>query len=102
MYDASRVLDIQQRHFDEVERQEVKWGVQTHPDGCTSEIFGKLETAFRELTDLADEAGELTWALIMLEEVYEALATDNVQDRLDEIDQIAAVATSWARDIETR
>ncbi|MCC2030633.1 hypothetical protein [Microbacterium allomyrinae] len=59
------------------------------------------ETAKRS-TDTASREGRLTWAHILLEEVFEAFAESDRGRLRAELVQVAAVAVKWARMIDAR
>lgn len=102
MYRPDVILELQEDAFYEVERQQELWGVQEHPDGTGSDEFKELADQARVACDTTHEAGEGTWATILLEEIYEALAEDDVQRLLVELTQAQAVILSWQRAIRTR
>ncbi|KZM78434.1 hypothetical protein A0J59_13720 [Cellulosimicrobium sp. I38E] len=96
-------------------RQDVKWGVQNHPDGTGPgthpllALVGSiapgaawLAARATSLTDTAANAGTLTWRHILLEEVFEALAEDDPERLRAELVQVAAVAQQWAEAIDRR
>lgn len=101
----------------ECARQDAKWGEQNHPNGTGPEaqvILGRhivteamvgevLARIFKERTDErfageGDRPG--TWADILLEEVFEALAEDDPERLQNELIQVAAVAVQWAAAID--
>ena len=103
-------------------KQLEKWGVQNHADGTGGEtmIFGRrfAHTA-RDLKALNDyrasgkgvefdvitgeaSACKPAWSLILLEEVYEAVESDDVKSLRAELIQVAAVAASWIEAIDRR
>lgn len=85
----------------EMSRQIDQWGEQSHPDGTSIEYHLQAKT-WKDINDSSAEHGDLTWAGILSEEFYEALAeTDPVKLRT-ELLQVAAVAGSWVKDIDTR
>lgn len=88
--------------------QDAKWGEQNHPDGTGQDAtllgrrFSDLAVMLRSACQLAGREGRDTWALIALEEVFEAMAeTDPVKLR-GEIIQAAAVFAAWAEAIDRR
>lgn len=101
-------------------RQEAKWGEQNHPDGTgdgaaflrgsavpkpherVAVTMGTLAFAARGVTDGAASRGEVTWADILLEEVFEALAEDDPARVRAELVQVAAVAAQWVSAIDRR
>lgn len=84
--------------------QDAKWGSGRHQtDGTGEEFFSRdLSDSVRRLTELKFEAGQGTWADILLEEVYEALCERNPRKLKAELIQVAAVCAAWVVDIETR
>jgi hypothetical protein len=104
-------------------RQDAKWGEQNHPDGTgksslplhrilhdgpVSEINGSRHYALglslmaKQATDRAAERGVVSWADILLEEVFEALAESDTRKLRVELIQVAAVASQWAEAIDRR
>ena len=103
-------------------RQDQKWGEQNHPDGTGpdssplgrirqihadgkghSKLFAHGMAAMaKQATDEAAEAGTLTFADILLEEVFEALAESDPAKLRTELIQTAAVATQWVEAIDRR
>lgn len=101
-------------------RQDAKWGEQNHPDGTgpgtATEAFGitmpytrfdfwsfpELCEHFREFcqANFAQQRG--TWADVLLEEVFEALAEDDPALLRAELVQVAAVAAAWVEAIDRR
>ena len=92
---ASKALfDVQM----ERRRQDMKWGVQNHPDG-TSEYYRAYADEARED---CKRLNPVDWTAILLEETYEALSeTDPIKLRAELI-QVAAVAVAWAEAIDRR
>lgn len=80
-------------------RQDEKWGEQNHPMGTSSddELFA---AAARARTNVATKNGSLTWALILEEETWEALAEEDESKLREELIQVAAVATAWIECID--
>lgn len=103
----SSVLDQSPTHRvlaainDEREAQNAKWGEQNHPDG-TGPHYKAFADFQRELTDLADKTGVLTWKHILAEEFFEALAEEDEAKLRAELIQVAAVATAWVEAIDRR
>lgn len=107
-------------------RQNSKWGEQNHPDGTGPDVsplvgIGQAtpRSAFRDFvveiltaeqlalyatkaTDTNAHRGTVTWADILLEEVFEALAESNTLPLRTELIQVAAVATQWVEAIDRR
>jgi hypothetical protein len=99
--------------------QTAKWGEQNHPDGTGPQKTvldgiglrsGQMALArpgahslayFAKLTtDQRAEEGRVTWADILLEEVFEALAEADPVRLRKEIVQVAAVAVQWVEKID--
>jgi hypothetical protein len=85
--------------FEETERQYEKWGQQDHPvvskDDPTGIYLLGRTYAFLELAAKQRAAqGERSWALIHLEEVFEALAAPDRERQRAEWVQVAAVAAT--------
>jgi hypothetical protein len=87
---------------DEMDRQETLWGDESLlPDGTGSEQYANLAEHFRNEANKAHKEGRLTWQLILLEEVFEALAETDPVELGTELRQVAAVAVRWAAAKET-
>lgn len=96
----------------ERERQNAKWGEQNHPDGTGPthgltrpgwpNSYPQIANDIRNAVDHAATNGESTWSLILLEEVFEALAEEDPQRLRRELVQVAAVATQWVEAIDRR
>lgn len=102
-------------------RQDAKWGEQNHMDGTgpvSMPLYSSTATGIADDDDATyirdvmtgrtewrfsgdgDRPG--TWADILLEEVFEALAEAEPQRLYDELIQVAAVAQQWAEAIKRR
>lgn len=84
-------------------RQDAKWGEQNHPDG-TGGWWHEQTSAMlaREACQKAAADGTLTWAHVLREEVYEALAEHDPAKLRAELVQVAAVAVAWIEAIDQR
>lgn len=87
--------------LDERYRQLKKWGPQSHPDG-TGTAYGRHAALARQTCDSRFKNGVGTWADILLEEVYEALAESERKPLRDELVQVCAVALAWIQDLDER
>jgi hypothetical protein len=86
----------------EREAQHAAWGVQDQMrDGTGPQWTSLAETARREC-EHASEAGRLSWRHVLVEEVAEALAEDDVALLRRELVQVAAVAVQWIQAIDHR
>ena len=102
-------------------RQDIKWGEQNHRSGTGEQVpflpgrlvphpagshvlttMGTLAYLSREACQAANEEGGDTYAKIMLEEVFEAMAEDDEQRVRAELIQCAAVAVAWVEAIDRR
>ncbi|MFE4658123.1 hypothetical protein ACFRFJ_15740 [Streptomyces hydrogenans] len=88
----------------DIERQAqlAKWGEQKHPDGTGSPVQAAEADKARAGCQDAFARGEGTWMHVLVEEVFEALAEDDLVKLRAELVQVAAVAAAWIRDIDTR
>lgn len=122
IYNDGEVDGIVTEIFGECEKQLDKWDVQGHPDGTGPDAhvfgwkFGDMAERFKALNDhyasgkavlygLDDHKVSIAvphWSLILLEEVYEALAESDPAKLRAELIQVAAVAASWIENIDRR
>jgi len=98
----------------ERERQNAKWGEQNHPNGAAAgnvffaavmgrnKTYGNIEKYAKQTTDEHAAAGVVTFADILLEEVFEALAEEDPAKLRAELIQVAAVATQWVEAIDRK
>ena len=86
----------------ERERQDGKWGEQNHEDGIGGLYFTQLERDARRDYEYAAKDGAMTWALILREELYEALSAATTNDLETELTQVMAVAAAWREAIARR
>lgn len=88
--------------------QDGKWGEQNHPDGIGdgATLFGigfdRWAHVLREAVDRHAREHRTAWALILLEEVFEALAEDDPVKVRAELVQVAAIAAAWVEAIDRR
>lgn len=87
----------------ERQAQLAKWGDQRHSDGTGAEYYVGMADEAREDVErfLAEHSGP-EWALILLEEVYEALAESDPAKLRAELVQSAAVIAAWIADLDRR
>lgn len=88
----------------DVERQAqlAKWGDQRHNDGTGSEYRDKANNARQDVELFLAQHSGPEWAVILLEEVYEALAESDPVKLRAELVQAAAVIAAWISDIDRR
>ncbi len=88
---------------EERERQEIKWGPQSHPDGTANDQFHRAmrDRAIAACNKAAAD-GKVTWRDILTEESHEAYAETDLVRLRSELIQVAAVATAWIEDIDSR
>lgn len=85
----------------ERKRQDAKWGEQNHPDGTGSLYYRAMaQMAKAECQESPQINGEDRYSLILLEEVYEALAESDAAKLREELIQVAAVAVAWVEKID--
>ena len=80
--------------YDEINRQNSKWGEQNHPDGTQNPGDADLANYTRGETQTAFAEGWGTWRHILDEEVAEAYAETGAE-LSTELVQVAAVAVQW-------
>ncbi|MGP4084154.1 NUDIX hydrolase [Streptomyces sp. KR55] len=84
-------------------RQDAKFGEQNHPDGTgTTGYIAKARAAREKCQRDALSADGPLWSLVLLEEVYEALAEADPAQLRAELVQVAAVACAWIEAIDRR
>lgn len=86
----------------ERQAQLVQWGDQQHLDG-TGPAYTDAADKARAVAQEAATDSDASWDLILLEEVYEALAEQpNTPALRAELIQAAAVIIAWIEDIDRR
>jgi hypothetical protein len=91
-------------------RQEAKWGVQDMPDGTGPREVGPGQPYYystmaeiaKQACDVARDADDRRMSLVLLEEVFEALAEDDPDALAAELVQVAGVAVKWIQMIRRR
>lgn len=87
----------------EMDDQVTRWGEQNHPDGTRSDLVSRFfADSAKQACAEAVSRGQLTWRLILEEEVREAFAETDPSLLREELIQVAAVAASWAEAIDRR
>lgn len=79
----------------ERERQDAKWGVQSHPNGTGSEDYKRRAEEMRVACEEAFRIGRGSWGNILLEEVFEAMAESSTTRLREELVQVVAVGVAW-------
>lgn len=82
-----------------------RWGVQTHPSyHGESERRRYLERAnhYKQVWDAQKATDSISWAVVLLEEVFEALSEIDPEKRKYELIQVAAVALAECESIDLR
>ncbi|MGW0795150.1 NUDIX hydrolase [Streptomyces sp. NPDC002692] len=105
----TKLLGVFDRIAAERLAQDAQWGEQNHPDGTGGDdatLLGRSFAAYRDLVRRAckeaEARGEVTWALIDLEEDFEALAETDLTRLRAELVQSAAVKVAWIQAIDRR
>lgn len=89
--------------IDEERRNQIrKWGDQHHPDGTGRTVDIYLRDDAIHETQSAAARGEVTWAMILKEEVFEAFAERDPEHLRIELIQAGAVIAAWLADMDTR
>jgi len=77
-------------------RQDAKFGPdRDQPNGTGNPAFTWYADAAKAACDRGDDDGTVTWAEILVEETFEALAETDVDALRAELVQVAAVAVAW-------
>lgn len=94
------IVQVEEVFFDaygEMLAQNLKWGKQRHPGG-NHPRYKLLADAYREQCERHTEEGKLTWADILLEEIFEALSSETDEELETELTQCIAVIVQWKLD----
>lgn len=98
--------------YDEEERQNSKWGIQTHPlnsyhfypdwDMLRLSEHYEIPTISRaqQINDTLDGSGQITWASILQEEVSEAILSRDPKLMRTELIQVAALCVQMIKQID--
>jgi len=97
-HDLHTLAEVQR----EMERQIELWGVQHHPSGTGYALSASTLEFARDNFAKCQKIGLLTWHEILEEEVHEAYVETDPQKLRTELIQVAAVALSWVRDLDTK
>ena len=87
----------------EIVKQDEKWGQQDHPmNGGKIPERGRIShdgqaDVWKAINDARKTAGQLGWDGILLEESYEAAGARTVEEQIEELVQVAAVAVQAIR-----
>ncbi len=92
--------DVLDEVANEMTRQLMLWGEQNHASGTGSASYRADRQIYQKANEKAVKAGTLVWALILLEEVFEAVAEKDPEKLRTELTQVAAVACSWIQSID--
>lgn len=88
---------------DERERQDVKHGaIQDIPDGTGGKLFREQADYARAITDSRAAKGTVTWADVLREEFFEAMAESDPALLREELIQTAAVCVKWVEHIDRK
>lgn len=103
LLDSQATAHISREFRAERARQDSTWGQQNHPSfrpGRTPAFLqGQMDSA-RKLAEHHAANGTLTWDDILMEEVHEVRATDNLVDLRAELVQVMAVAGAWIESLD--
>jgi hypothetical protein len=86
--------DVLEDFAQERRAQFQQWGEQTIPFGTGDFIFGMMSDNYRAVCQDRTAEGTVTWADVLLEEVFEALAELDPLKLKDELIQVGAVVTA--------
>ncbi len=105
MFDDSRIeqdLHILADVQTEMERQISLFGVQSMPSGTGYAGSASALLFARDNFEKCLKNGMLTWHEVLEEEVHEAYAETDPRKLRTELIQVAAVALSWVRDLDSK
>lgn len=85
--------------LDERLRQDKKWGEQNYDPG-THKVWKHLADTAKQVCDENVKKKELTWLNILVEEIYEACAEEDVESLRIELIQVAAVACAFIESLD--
>lgn len=99
MINGVHTLNVLVEVAEERHAQDERWGEQNHPvhdhsDPTGIYLLGRRYADFERLAKLAFSRGARSWALIELEELFEALAAPTPERAREEFVQVAAVAVA--------
>lgn len=115
MSKAGHVARIFNQIVDEIDRQDEKWGDQTHIPSVDPYLLAirdrgvnlaehyeiPSESRAKMICQLAVERGEVTWGHIAVEEMAEIIgAMGDEKHRREELVQLAAVLVQWIHKID--
>lgn len=91
----------------ERDAQDIKWGEQNHPDtshGHRVHYNSHLQIAedWKFRNKHRAQQGTVAWDGILLEEAYEACGETDLERKVAELIQVAAVAVAWVEAIQRR
>lgn len=93
--------DVLEDLLGERDRQDLKFGEQSHNDGTGPQFVGLANSA-RNACDRAFDQGRGTWLHILREEFYEAASETDPDALRAELLQVAAVAVAWVQHLDRR
>ena len=96
----STLTDVLHEVFKERSAQDQKWGEQNHPNGTGGPWSRAQADIARKVCDDAADEGRLTWAHVLEEEFFEAMAETDVICLRNELIQVGAVAAAWVEAID--
>lgn len=95
---AAKVVEERARHI-------ARWGIQNH-ESYNSELkvreYKRAEERYKSIWSAQKAEGRITWDVVLLEEVFEALSETDPEKRKEELIQVAAVAIAEAESIDLR
>lgn len=110
--EQSTIVGVLTEVQEERARQNIKWGVQNHPDGTgpseivipvnSPSIGSEFADHAKKLCNEAAAEKKITWRHIFMEETAEALAESDPKALRAELIQTIAVGTQWVEAIDRR
>ena len=93
-------LDVLSDVIAERKQQDQRYPNQQLPNGTNPSYYLQMADMQKDRVDLLARRRELTWADILTEEFYEALAEEDTARLRVELIQVAAVAVRWVEDLD--
>lgn len=92
--------DVLGEVYTERERQDQCFGEQNWPSGTGDLSYKDAADTWRRLNDEQAKVEKLTFAGILMEEVFEALSESDSARLREELIQVAAVAVCWVEKLD--
>jgi hypothetical protein len=91
-FKRSPVYGIMEKVYDELNRQNEKWGEQNHPMKPEDVDFKAMADGAKKICDSMEGTEKQTWFYILQEEFFEVFAEEDPEKQNEELIQLMAVA----------